>query len=186
MRSTFREVALRTGQILLALTLSACGDSEPLASSSSSRPAVQGDVAATVAPERFVEVPKSPVTEATRTTDDCNLDAVDGHGNFAGGLSRERTVVLAGWMVDARSTAVPGKIELVLEGPKTFVADGTTGSRRPDIARAKGLKVFETSGYATTVDLKAVAPGRYRVVVLGFTGTETLACDTRKTISVVE
>lgn len=172
--------------------LAGCGNSTPesgtqlghtdatAASSSPTAPVA----AMTPAPASATPVATDPVPSDAQSSDNCNLDAVNGSGDMARPLSRGTAAVLSGWFADRKSGSVPPNIQLILRGAKIFTINAPTGYSRPDVANAQHIPAFSTSGFVVKADLQAVDLGSYGVEVLGKIGAKTLICHTNRTLNI--
>jgi hypothetical protein len=91
---------------------------------------------------------------------------------------------LYGFAINKQKESVPGKLTLLLVGPKVYKRDAATGSPRPDVARVYNLPVFAKAGYECEVGFDAVVPGQYEVFGLHADGDRQLVCRTFQTITV--
>lgn len=177
--------------ILAVLALAGCGESASNTSSgtvglegwrSASAPAPPPPAPAT---GTFAAIPAEQLQQATRTTANCNLDAVDGKPAGSDTVDRASEAIFSGWAGDAENKTVPAHLKLVLTGNQDFAVETPTGMPRPDVATVQKIAAFATSGYSVKASLSAVPAGNYGVMLLYATpGGAELRCPTRVKISI--
>jgi hypothetical protein len=120
-----------------------------------------------------------------QTTPDCSLDRTSGRdGRDGARLARARGVLFGGWIADRRRATAPDSLSVLLRGAGDYIADGSNGAARADVAAALGKADFERAGFNLGADLDAVAPGDYRVHLVAHYGDGSTACDTGKSLQV--
>lgn len=177
--------------ITLPLALVGCGNSTPLPAT----PAASASASATPAPAvsqkayipsvgAFAPIAVTRLQQVTQTTDNCNLDAVDGKSASDASLPHAGSADFTGWAADGVSGTVPANVQLILTGTQDFVVDVATGLQRNDVAKAQNKPAFATSGYQVKAGLSAVPAGEYGVTLLYSAGGHDLKCATPAKLSV--
>lgn len=180
--------------VMVSLALAGCGGSAPDTSSSGTvglegwrSASAPASAKAPPAPATgtFAVIPAEQLQHVTRTTANCNLDAVDGKPAGSNPVERAADATFSGWAGDAENKTVPARLELVLTGNQDFALETPTGMPRPDVATVQKIAAFVTSGYSVKANLSAVPAGDYGVTLLYATpaGAE-LRCPTRVKLSI--
>lgn len=175
--------------------LASCGDSTPVnPAPQTPSAAAEGQVASaaaasTPAPEQsqLVLAPFGGSLENVTSSDDCALDGVDGTRGDAYSLYHTKRAQLSGWAADRKLSMPPNVAQLILQGSSSFSADLPINQPRPDVAKALGKAEFAYVGYNASLDLSAVAPGNYRLVITypGPGQAGVIACSPKTAIRVL-
>lgn len=150
-----------------AFAVAACGHSAPTPTSSA--PAITN---------AFAPLAAGELAHAT-VASDCNLDMVNGQTANDAPLDHYGTGEFSGWVADSATGAVPPKFQLVLAGKHDYAVQVATGIARPDVAAARGVPAFATSGYGVVAGMSAVPVGDYGVAVLYRIGGKQMLCHTK-------
>jgi hypothetical protein len=121
---------------------------------------------------------------STKTSQTCNLDAIDGAPVGREPLHRDGSALFAGWAGAGDGSAVPATVTIVLRGAQDFGVKSPTGAPRPDVASANRKPALANSGYVVKADLSAVAPGDYRVELRYAAGGKVWLCAPGKRIAI--
>lgn len=179
---------------MVSLTLAGCGGSAPDSAPSGTvgldgwkSASAPTSATATPAPATgtFAALPARQLQQATRTTADCNLDAIDGRPAGSTPVDRVSGATFSGWAADAENGTVPARVKLVLTGKQDFAVEIPTGMPRPDVAEARKIAAFAASGYSITANLSTVPAGEYGVTLLyAAPGGAGLRCATSIKLSI--
>lgn len=110
----------------------------------------------------------------------CSIDIVNGRPTSHFDTDPTAGAIFEGWATDT-SGAAAGGIRVVLVGTKSYMAEGTTGLKRADVAAAVG-QAAETSGFRVAVPVLGVPKGTYSTRIEAVDGS--FACPTRLRIVV--
>lgn len=110
----------------------------------------------------------------------CSIDIVNGRPTSHFDAGPESGAIFEGWATDAGG-ADAGRIRVVLVGTKTYMMEGTTGLKRPDVAAAVG-EAAEKSGFRVAVPVLGLPKGDYSARIEGIDGS--FSCPTRLRIVV--
>ena len=170
--------------------LASCGDSTPVSPAPQTPPvATEGQAApaaadAAPAQAQLVLTPFGGSLENVTASDDCSLDVVDGTRSDAYSLDHAKRAQLSGWVADRKLSVPPNAAQLILHGSSSFSADLPINQPRPDVATALGKSEFARAGYNASLDLSAVAPGNYRLVITYPGQAGMIACSPKMAIKV--
>lgn len=189
-KTILRQTAgLATG---LALLLTGCGDSHPIAepgpAAFASGPA--GSAPANSVPVyppstgRFVAVAADAISQSAESSAKCNLDAIDGAPPGSKPLSHDGSVLFEGWAASNDGAAVPDAAMIVLLGQQAFEVRVPTGAPRPDVAAANHEPALANAGYAINADMAAVTAGSYTVELRYAAGGKAWRCETVHSVAV--
>jgi|GEM_PF-130033 len=117
---------------------------------------------------------------------DCALDALgDGRGRPSTLLQPADSASFSGWIGNTTRGEAADWLAVVLHGAAgDFVGEGAPTRARPDVAQAFGKPALEASGYALGFELRGVAPGDYRVWLVGYRHGRAGACDSGRSLRV--
>lgn len=182
---------------LSAMLLSGCGDSHPASPSGSQATAVPSPIVGPTAGHNAeTHESYSPTTGAfasaslqktARTVEDCNIDAIDGKPADGAMLSHTDRATFAGWAADSATQMVPANLRLTLkgvDGAPDFAIEAATGATRTDVAQARKIPAFATSGWSVKADLAAVAAGRYDMLLVYTVAGQSVMCDPHHVVTV--
>ena len=179
---------LRGCAIAIAGIAAGCGVGEPPplpAVPAAAAPATAPASASAAAP---ATAPATAPAAAGRLA--CNIESVD-RRKFAGeslAVAADAPRRVVGWVIDEGNRNVPRDAELVL-----VAGDGSPVGSQPvrmwrarhDVVAAKdGNPAYAESGFDVDLDLSAVAPGQYRLVVRS-AQADPPTCDVGRLIQVV-
>jgi hypothetical protein len=126
-------------------------------------------------------VPTTPGAPAV-VVKTCNVEKVDAQ-EFKPSppmVTADSTVRLSGWIIDERSTSVPGKVTVQLvakNGGPTREQPVTMWRDRPDVARAHNSDAYLKSGFSVDVNLKGLPAGDYVIGLLSEGSDGVSKCD---------
>lgn len=185
---------------LSAMLLSGCGDSHPDSppgshATSASLPANAATASSngkaheayTPAAGAFAQVASASLQQAARHVEDCNIDAIDGKPADGPQLSRAGSAMFAGWAADSATRMVPASVHLVLkevDGARDFAIEAATGATRTDVAQARKIPAFATSGWSVKAGLAAVPAGRYDALLVYEVAGQPVVCDPHHVVTV--
>ncbi|MGY6517502.1 MAG: hypothetical protein ACXIUZ_02195 [Lysobacteraceae bacterium] len=108
----------------------------------------------------------------------CSIDSVRRGDNRPGDPGPDTGLYVGGWIVDPVGTHPPATVGLLLSGPgQVFLAEGSPGTTRPDLADAFGRPGLEGAGFDISADLSHVPPGDWQLGLVAFDGDTVLSCD---------
>lgn len=172
---------------VLALLLSGCGDSHPIAAPASPVAAPpSGSTAAAYVPTTgvFTVAAGDVLSQPSEPSGKCNLDAIDGAPVGSKPLRRGGSALFAGWAGTNDGAAVPAEVTIVLHGAQDFAVQATTGAPRPDVAAANHVPALANSGYAVKANLAAVVAGSYKVELRFKAAGKTWRCESTYAVKV--
>lgn len=105
----------------------------------------------------------------------CSIDIVNGRPTSHVDTDPESGAIFEGWATDATGAAAGG-LRVVLVGAESYMVEGTTGLKRPDVAAAIG-DAAETSGFRVAVPVLGVPKGDYSARIEAIDGS--FSCPTR-------
>jgi hypothetical protein len=123
--------------------------------------------------------------DRARSTDDCNVDKIN--GQIAQGMAVDHLggAMFTGWAGDHSTHTVPTQVEVVLAGASgEYWASGDSGAARPDVAAARNVRAYATSGFAIGASMYRVPIGAYEVSLAYRIGGKWVTCPTSVRISV--
>lgn len=177
MRTVLRGCAIA---IAIAAVAAGCGVGEP-------PPLPPAPAAASAGP---TPTPPAATASAAAGRLACNIESVD-RRKFAGesvAVAADAPRRVVGWVIDEGNRNVPRDAELVL-----VAGDGSPVGSQPvrmwraryDVVAAKdGNPAYTESGFDVDLDLSAVAPGQYRLVIRS-AQADPPTCDVGRLIQVV-
>ena len=119
------------------------------------------------------------------STIQCSLDTVtDDTGTPRPAYPSQGSVAFAGWVARPGAGRVPDSLAIVLDGARDYVVEDAPGRWRPDLAGHHGDPQLERAGFHRSFELGDVAPGEYRIRLVGFTNGTAESCDSGKTLRV--
>jgi hypothetical protein len=115
----------------------------------------------------------------------CSLDSLsDGQGIAWPAYPARGSVAFSGWIADPRSGRVPDSFAIVLDGERDYIVEDGPGRRRPDLAQHFGGPQLERAGFHSSFEVVDVAPGEYRIWLVGFRNGKPASCDSGKTLRI--
>ncbi len=180
--------------VLTAMTIASCGDSVPLAPTSSGGPASIATSAMPAAPGPLfgggeVQWGKFVLTKAAAgnatIVQGCNLDAIYNAPPGDAALHRDVKVLFAGWLADPSAGRVPARFQLLLRGTRAYELAVRGGAQtRWDVAAFFRNPALSRAGFRVMADLSAVTPGEYGVSFAYNDGDHAAICDSGRRVAV--
>jgi hypothetical protein len=163
------------------LLLVGCGQRATTADEWISQQAMRNPAAPAAA---FVPVPAN-VLDKARTTEDCNVDRIDGQVAQGMAVDHLGRAVFAGWSGDHLTHTVPTVVEVILTGATgDYWAAGSSGIPRPDVAKAYEVPGYAASGFAAVAAMYGVPIGEYGISLAYRIDSQWVACRTIVRVSV--
>jgi hypothetical protein len=120
-----------------------------------------------------------------RRTVDCNADRVaDAKGPPGLSFTQRDHVQFGGWLAERTDPTVPDAVGILLRGGASFLAEGSNGVQRGDVAKVLGNPALEGAGFNIEAPLEGVPHDTYSVLLVGWHGKRPLSCDTGKRLRV--
>lgn len=114
----------------------------------------------------------------------CALDFINGEKRTIV-YSHKGQVEFSGWAVDSEHRTAPDVVKLVLthSNGDTFIVDGATRHKRPDVAKVYKQDGFMNAGFRVNTDMSAFEKGLYGVSVQMPSNNSVVVCTTKRILS---
>lgn len=125
------------------------------------------------------ETKPATIPAALTATTTCSFDGLNGGAREVQNLISDKSKIrLVGWAANTAGVSVSGDVFLELDGAVKLYAKVIRGSvKRPDVAEAYKNPALVDSSWEVNLDMSGVAPGKYKIRIIGVNGQASAICD---------